>query len=125
MAKPSSNGDGSVQSPPRPLGKAGMGLWRSVLSEFTIDDSSGIEMLCQACGALDRVESLRAIVERDGEMIATRLDGPKYKIHPALREELANRSFVCKTLQRLGLDSEAVKPIGRPTRPRGWLGPHG
>jgi hypothetical protein len=34
--------------------------------------------------------------------------------HPALKHELANRSFVSKTLVRLGLDVEPVRGIGRP-----------
>ena len=34
--------------------------------------------------------------------------------HPALKHELANRSFVGKTLVRLGLDVEPVRGIGRP-----------
>ena len=37
------------------------------------------------------------------------------KTHPALREELSLRRFICRTLERLGLNLEAVKPIGRPT----------
>jgi hypothetical protein len=36
------------------------------------------------------------------------------KDHPALKHELANRSFVVRTLHRLGLDVEAIKPVGRP-----------
>jgi hypothetical protein len=35
--------------------------------------------------------------------------------HPGIRDELACRSFVTKTIQRLGLNFEAVKPsVGRP-----------
>jgi hypothetical protein len=36
------------------------------------------------------------------------------KEHPLLKHELAARAFVCRTLQRLGLDVEAIKPPGRP-----------
>jgi len=34
--------------------------------------------------------------------------------HPGLKHELAARSFVVRTLARLGLDVEAIKPVGRP-----------
>jgi hypothetical protein len=34
--------------------------------------------------------------------------------HPLLKGELANRAFVCRSLHRLGLNLEVVKPIGRP-----------
>jgi hypothetical protein len=28
---------------------------------------------------------------------------------------LANRQFICRTLERLGLNLEAVRPVGRPS----------
>jgi hypothetical protein len=37
-----------------------------------------------------------------------------------LKHELANRAFVVRTLARLGLNFETVKPVGRPTQPIGW-----
>jgi len=35
--------------------------------------------------------------------------------HPALRAELGCRAFVCRNLQRLGLNIETLKPVGRPS----------
>ena len=65
----------------------------------------------QACAAVDRVEALAERINADGEVILVRgLPKP----HPALREELSARSFVVRTLERLGLNLEAIKPIGRP-----------
>jgi len=37
--------------------------------------------------------------------------------HPLFKMELQNRAFVCRSLARLGLNLEVVKPIGRPGRP--------
>jgi hypothetical protein len=34
--------------------------------------------------------------------------------HPALKHEIANRSFVVRTLTRLGLNVEPVRGPGRP-----------
>jgi hypothetical protein len=48
----------------------------------------------------------------DGAVIQTK-NGPR--AHPALKDELANRAFICRTLERLGLNLEAVKPVGRPS----------
>ena len=45
-------------------------------------------------------------------MIATRIG---IRDHPALKHELANRSFVSKTLVRLGLNVEPVRGVGRPS----------
>jgi hypothetical protein len=36
------------------------------------------------------------------------------KVKKGLREELAGRAFVARTLERLGLNVEAIKPMGRP-----------
>ncbi len=107
-------------APPRPLGDHGMALWDKVQAEYGITDTGGIEILAQICLALDHAESLRKAINRDGEVIATK-NGPK--AHPALRDELANRAFVVRSLERLGLNVEAIKSPGRPTRPRGWIPP--
>ena len=85
---------------------------------ISIEDYGGIEMLAQACQALDRAEALRREIERDGEVL--RLRGT-IKDHPALKHELANRAFVVRTLARLGLNFEPVKPsVGRPGNSVGW-----
>jgi hypothetical protein len=103
--------------PPRKLGEHGMALWNSVQSEYRVDDVGGIELLAQACAALDRIEALAAAIDRDGETVRTKTG---VRAHPALRDELAGRAFVCRTLDRLGVTIESVKPIGRP--PAAWRG---
>ena len=97
--------------PARKLGEHGANLWRSVMSDYDIVDSGGIEMLTAACQQLDRAEALREVIDRDGEIIRTKA-GPRE--HPGLKHELAARAFVVRTLARLGLDVEAIQPIGRP-----------
>ena len=99
-------------TPPRKLGEHGARLWRSIHSEYGISDAGGVEMLAQACQSLDRAESCRAEIDKDGHTITT---PSGIKDHPLLKHELAARSFVVRTLQRLGLDVEAIKPVGRPT----------
>jgi len=106
-------------SPPRKLGEHGLCLWNAVQSEYRIDDAGGIELLAQACAASDRVEALAERINADGEVVQTR-SGPK--AHPALRDELAGRAFVCRTLERLGVTLETVKPIGRPPKSYRWTG---
>ena len=106
-------------SPPRPLGCHGAALWGAVLREYAITDRGGLELLVQACATVDRVEALREAIDRDGEVVITRT-GPK--AHPALRDELAGRSFIVKTLERLGLNIEAIKSPGRPVAVSGWRG---
>jgi hypothetical protein len=91
------------------------------MSEYAIEDSGGLEMLALACEALDRVADLRAEIERDGAVVRTR---GIVKDHPALKHVQSAEAFVVRTLSRMGLNFEPVKPVGRPGGPRspGWSG---
>jgi hypothetical protein len=103
--------------PPRALGRAGQALWTSVQREFAIADAGRIELLAQACQAADRAEELAAAIAEDGLMVNTKAGRT---LNPAVRAELAERAFICRTLGRLGVTAEPKKPIGRP--PSGGLG---
>jgi hypothetical protein len=98
-------------TPPRPLGKHGAALWASIHGAYCINDAGGIEMLAQASAALDSAEDYASQIKKDGAVIRT---NGTLKDHPLIKHELAARAFVVRTLQRLGLDVETVKPIGRP-----------
>jgi len=99
-------------SPSRKLGCLGLSLWQSIMTEYQIEDPGGIELLMQACEAADRVAQLAEKIDADGLMLEART-GPKS--HPLLKDEVSNRAFICRTLERLGLNLEAVKPMGRPS----------
>jgi hypothetical protein len=107
-------------SPPRDLGQHGRKLWDEVQAVYGISDRGGIELLAQACAALDRAEMLAEAIAKDGSVIYSRTGVPKS--HPAVKDELACRAFVVRTLERLGLNVEAVKPVGRPSNFSGWAG---
>jgi hypothetical protein len=108
-----------VPTSPRPLGAAGQQLWTAIQIEFDIRDTASLELLCLACQALDRAESLRQRIDSDGDMIETE-SGPRP--HPALKDELNNRVFVRQTLRALGLVYEPTR--AGPGRPSGaaWKG---
>jgi hypothetical protein len=98
--------------PSRNLGEHGLKLWNAIVSEYEVGDCSGIELLTQACQACDRAEALAAHVAEDGEIVRTPTG---IKAHPAIREELACRGFVVRTLQKLGLNYEPLRSApGRP-----------
>jgi hypothetical protein len=78
-----------------------------------------VELLLQACQAADRAEALAAVIDQDGERIVTKTG---IKDHPCLKHELAAKSFVVRTLQRLGITDEPLKTIGRPAQHFGWRG---
>ena len=116
LVTPGTNG---IQ-PPRQLGQHGTAFWQRVQGEYAITDAGGIEILMQGCSALDRAEAMAAIVAREGAVIHTR--SGTVKSHPAVREELAARTIVMRSIQRLGIDVAPIKSQGRPTKPLGWTG---
>jgi P27 family predicted phage terminase small subunit len=97
--------------PPRTLGKHGLDLWQKIMGEYNICDAGGIEILCQICVALDRAEQAAEQINREGAVISSRTG---LREHPAMKIELASRAFICRNIQRLGLNVEPIKPIGRP-----------
>ena len=108
LVQPGSN----PAEPPRKLDDPGRNLWDRIMSEYDIADSGGLEVLAQACQALDRAEALRSEIDRDGEVIRVR---GSIREHPALKHELASRSFVVRALARLNLNFEPVRSgLGRP-----------
>jgi hypothetical protein len=114
-------GPGSTAPPPpRSLGAAGLSLWNRVQAEYRILDCGGIELLCLACQALDRAESLSAAIAEDGQTIRTRTG---VRAHPALRDEAANRALCARLLVKLGITSEPIKSPGRPGIGLGWIPP--
>jgi hypothetical protein len=96
----------------RKLGVRGRALWNSINAGYDIHDSGGIEILMQACSALDRAEECSDQIDIEGPTITTKSG---MREHPLLKMELQNRAFVCRSLQRLGLNIETIKPIGRPS----------
>jgi hypothetical protein len=107
---------GSVQ-PSCKLGPIGMSLWRDVLGAYEFSDRASYETLAQACAAADRAERCRAQIDEDGELL--RMRSGAVKDHPLLKHELAARSFVVRSLSRLGLDLEPVR--AGPGRPPGLV----
>jgi hypothetical protein len=74
--------------PPRDLGKSGREFWRDVQSSYSITDPAGLSLLEVACRALDRMAEARAVIERDGLVIAkTGRANPACKIE----QDSANR----------------------------------
>ena len=55
----------SGSQPSRLLGAHGQALWRKTTTEYRIEDAAGVEMLTQACQALDRAEGLADRIAED------------------------------------------------------------
>ena len=111
VVKPSSAT--TTTQPPRKLGNHGQSLWSTIMSDYDIPEQGCREILAQGCLALDRAEECAAQIDEEGPTIMTKAG---MREHPLLKMELQNRAFVCRSLARLGLNLEVVKPIGRPPR---------
>jgi hypothetical protein len=83
----------SPTDPPSTLRQPGRDLWNRVLSEYQITDCGGLETLAQICHARDRVATLTATIDRDGETIMTKSG---IKAHPCLRDEIQARAFIVR-----------------------------
>jgi hypothetical protein len=99
--------------PPGTLGEAGRKLWADILRDFVVDDAGGLEMLFQICSSADQAAEYAATIQRDGSVIRTKTG---IRDHPLIRHEIAARSFVVRSLHRLGLDVVAPRhEVGRPS----------
>jgi hypothetical protein len=107
-----------IPEPPRALGRHGRALWNDIQAEYRIEDRGGAELLCQAAAAIDLAEDLTARIAEDGAVVYVR---GTPRAHPGLRDVLQARALVCRILERLGLNVEAIKPHGRPPGPQGWV----
>jgi hypothetical protein len=109
----------SIAPPPRPLRHHGQALWNEIQREYQITDTGGVEVLAQICAALDRAEQLSEAIEREGPLVPT--SNGTMRGHPAIKDELVCRTFIVRSLQRLGVNVSVVPPRG-PGRPpsRGW-----
>jgi hypothetical protein len=63
---------------------------------------------------------LAEAIMRDGATVYS--DSGVPRSHPGIKDELNARALVVRTLERLGLNVEAVRPVGRPPARAGWTG---
>ena len=101
----------TTAKPASEFGPGGQQLWTNITDEYTIEDAGGVALLRQLCHAQDRVDQLAAQIEIDGPVVYVK---GTPRAHPALRDELQGRAFITRTIARLGLNFEPVKPVGRP-----------
>jgi hypothetical protein len=109
-----------VGSPPNPnaspasLGEAGAKLWQAIHADYIVEDAGGHEMLLRICEAADSLASYDEQISRDGPTIRSKSG---IREHPLLKHQLATRSFIVRSLHRLGLDIEPTR--NAPGRPPG------
>lgn len=94
---------------PRHLSDHSRQLWRRLHGEYDFS-SAASEVLRLGLEALDRAESCREQVARDGLMVGSRYDGVD-RLHPAVAAERDARigALRCFTALDLELDEDATK----------------
>ena len=79
---------------PRPLQRAGADLWRRICRDF------------------DTAEAMRDLIDHVGEGSIS--ETGVVRSNPMVKDELQLRAFVAKTLERLGVNQEPTKAVGKP-----------
>ena len=96
---------------PAGLAEAGRRLWNAVTADFFLEPWH-IDMLEQACRALDRAETCRVQIEAEGVTVTDRF--MQVKPHPLLPAERDARSQFRQFYRELKLDEDEPRPMGRP-----------
>jgi P27 family predicted phage terminase small subunit len=111
----------NAPKPPAHLSAASKRWFRQVLDAFVLEDHH-VLLLVQACESIDRAESARRRLAKDGMFSVDRYGGTKP--HPAIAVERAARAAFAKHLRELGLDVSTASEARRPPvvhGPRGGL----
>jgi hypothetical protein len=105
----------SVPEAPRGLKKPGRTLWKSIQTQYGIDDPGGCAHLLTACRSEDDLQRMRGTVARDGDTIKDRF-GQKRE-HPLLGAIRGLEAVKRQALKSLNLDLEPLRD--KPGRPGG------
>jgi Phage terminase, small subunit len=107
---------------PPGLRARGARFWQGTLTAFTLEAGEA-ELLAETCRALDLLDDLRAVIERDGLTITTAADQPR--MHPAVAELRSTRLLVGRLLAQLKLpDTDGEAMIDSPLSARGRAAAH-
>jgi hypothetical protein len=81
-----------------------------VQREFAVSSCYDVELLTQACEAVDQISAIAVELEQSG------LTCSNSKLNPLARHQLNLRGFVVRTLTKIGIDEMPVRGPGRPPR---------
>jgi len=91
--------------PPKSLKRHGMSLFRFIGQNFSLEQHH-LALLTQACQALDRAETCRLRIEREGMVHLDRFGQPK--AHVLLTVERDARAQFFSFMTQLGFDDETI-----------------
>ena len=92
-----------ITKPPKHLSTESKKLWKSIVFEYLIEDSAGLQILQTALSSRDIAEEARRTIKTDGMMI----DGATGKVrHPLLPVVRDHQNLFLKSMRHLNLDIE-------------------
>ena len=94
----------SARSAPVGLKRRGAALWRSTTTEFDLDPHE-LTTLREVCRTVDAIDSLQAVVDRDGVMNESAQGA---RAHPALVELRQQRLALTKLVAALAIPADAL-----------------
>ena len=97
---------------PSHLTKEAKTIWRTLVKEYAIVDSGGLEILRVALEAFDRAQKCRVSIDKVGLVVKDRFGA--VRPHPLLPMERDSRAAFLQALKQLCLDVLPLKDIGRP-----------
>ena len=98
---------------PNHLSKEAKEMWKSIIKEYSIDDTAGLKILRVALESYDRSQSARKAIEKDGMLYKDRFGLPKP--HPLFPIERDSRAAFLAGMKALNLDIEPLRDhAGRP-----------
>jgi len=112
-----------VPDPPDGAGPSGQALWADVLAKYVLEEHEQA-LLREAVRSVDQLDTLHAIIDRDGPII----DGPNGapRNHPAAVEARQLRIALARIIAalRLPADDDGDTALSRPQRRSGVRGPY-
>ena len=89
-----------MRHPPKTLQDKGREFWKAVMLEWDLEESHDLALLEQAATCLDRIESARSALDKDGEYSETK---GIFTAHPALKVERSNKILFFRAVKQMDL----------------------
>jgi phage terminase small subunit len=89
---------------PNHLQTEGGDFWKSVLSDYELEEAHHLKILESACVCVDRIAQARRKIRKDGGFYKDRWGIPKE--HPAQKTERENKILFARLIRELQLDIE-------------------
>lgn len=115
------------EKPPAVLGKAGQGLWKSVVSKYDLRPDE-LRTLEDACAATDMIAELSDAWAEDGRPMTTRGSMGQQVIHPLIgeiRTQRASRQAFLRQLKLPDLETGERPNQQRAAAQSRWAATHG